>query len=58
MNIHSAVLEGASILKERSIQSAQLDSEILMAIALETNRKYIILNDNKTHFEIKEGFIL
>jgi release factor glutamine methyltransferase len=47
MNIHSAVLEGAKILKEKSIQSAQLDSEILMALTLDKNREYIILNNNK-----------
>ena len=47
MNIHSAILEGANILKERSIPTAQLDSEILMTIALDANRKYIILNDDK-----------
>ena len=47
MNIQSAVIEGTNILKSRSIQTAQLDAEILMAKVLETNRKYIILNYNK-----------
>ena len=33
MNIHSAVIEGTNILKDNSILSAQLDTEILMAKA-------------------------
>ena len=47
MNIHSAVIEGTNILKENSILSAQLDTEILMAKALNKNREYIILNHDK-----------
>ncbi|MDB3887254.1 peptide chain release factor N(5)-glutamine methyltransferase [Candidatus Pelagibacter sp.] len=47
MNIQSAVIEGASVLKDKSILSAQLDTEILMAKALGTNREYIILNHDK-----------
>ncbi len=47
MNIQSAVIEGTNILKDRSILSAKLDSEILMAKVLGTNREYIILNNNK-----------
>ena len=34
MNIYSAVTEAANILKDKSILSAQLDTEILMAKAL------------------------
>jgi release factor glutamine methyltransferase len=47
MNIHSAVIEGTTILKNRSILSAKLDTEILMAKALGKNREYIILNNDK-----------
>jgi release factor glutamine methyltransferase len=47
MNIQSAVIEGANILKDKSIPSAQLDTEILMAKALDKNREYIILNHDK-----------
>ena len=47
MNIRSAVIEGANILKDKSIPSAQLDTEILMAKALDKNREYIILNHDK-----------
>ena len=47
MNIQSAVAEGTNILKDRFIQTAQLDTEILMAKALGKNRQYIILNNDK-----------
>ncbi len=47
MNIQSAVIEGTNILKDKSIQSAKLDTEILMAKALGKNREYIILNNDK-----------
>ena len=47
MNIHSAVIEGTNVLKDKSIPSAQLDTEILMAKALNKNREYIILNHDK-----------
>ena len=41
MNIHSAVIEATNILKDRSILSAQLDTEILMAEALNKNQEWI-----------------
>ena len=47
MNIQSAVTEGTNILKNRSILSAKLDSEILMAKALDKKREYIILNNDE-----------
>ncbi|MDA7858011.1 peptide chain release factor N(5)-glutamine methyltransferase [Candidatus Pelagibacter sp.] len=47
MNIQSAVTEGMNILKNKSILSAKLDSEILMAKALGKKREYIILNNDK-----------
>ena len=47
MNIRSAVTEGTNVLKDKSILSAQLDTEILMAKALDKNREYIILNHDK-----------
>jgi release factor glutamine methyltransferase len=47
MNIQSAVIEGTSVLKNRSIISAQLDTEILMAKVLGKSREYIILNHDK-----------
>ena len=47
MNIQLAVAEAINILKSKSILSAELDSEILMAKALGKNREYVILNNNK-----------
>ena len=47
MNIQSALTEGLNILRNKSILSAKLDSEILMAKALGKKREYIILNNNK-----------
>ena len=47
MNIQSAITEGTNVLKDKSILSAQLDTEILMAKALGKNREYIILNHDK-----------
>jgi len=47
MNIQSAVTKRKNILKNKSILSAKLDSEILMAKALGKKREYIILNNNK-----------
>ena len=47
MNIQSAIIEGINVLKDKSILSAQLDTEILMAKALGKNREYIILNHDK-----------
>ena len=47
MNIQSALTEGLNILKKKSILSAKLDSEILMAKALGKKREYIILNNNQ-----------
>jgi len=47
MNIQSAVIEGTSVLKNKSIISAQLDTEILMAKVLGKSREYIILNHDK-----------
>tara|TARA_B100001564_G_scaffold351510_1_gene357475 strand:- start:693 stop:1535 length:843 start_codon:yes stop_codon:yes gene_type:complete len=48
MNISSAIIEGAKVLKEKSILTADLDSEILMAKAINKDKKYILLNDSRT----------
>ena len=47
MKIQSAILEGANILKNKSINSAKLDSEILLASAIDKDRKYLILNNDQ-----------
>ena len=52
MNIQSAIIIGANILKNKSINSAKLDSEILLATAIGKDRKHIILNYNQN---IKEN---
>ena len=40
MNIRSAIIEGTSILTDKSIDSAKLDSEILLASAIKQDREY------------------
>ena len=47
MNIHSAIIKGTNILKDKSINSAKLDSEILLASAIDQDRKYLILNNDQ-----------
>ena len=47
MNIQSAIIDGINILKSKSINSAKLDSEILLAKAIGQDRKYIILNNDQ-----------
>ena len=47
MNINSAIIEGAKILKDKSISTPYLDSEILMSEAIKKERKYILLNPKK-----------
>ena len=47
MNINLAIMEGAKILKNSFISTAYLDSEILMAKAINKNRDYILLNPKK-----------
>ena len=49
MNIQLAIIEGAKILRDKSINSAKLDSEILLASAIDQDRKYIILNLSLIH---------
>ena len=46
MNIYSAVKEGTKILESNFIKSPKLDSEILLAKAINKDRKYILLNQN------------
>ena len=47
MNIYSAMIQGAKILKESFIKSPLLDSEILMTKAIKKDRKYILLNSKR-----------
>ena len=47
MNINSAIIQGAKVLKDRLIKNSLLDSEILMTKAIQKDRKYILLNSKK-----------
>jgi len=47
MNIQSAVKEGTTILKNSYIKTAELDTEIILAKVLGSNREYVLLNDHK-----------
>ena len=47
MNINSAVIQGAKVLKDRFVKNPLLDSEILMTKAIKKDRKYILLNPKK-----------
>ncbi len=47
MNINSAIIQGAKVLKDSFINNPYLDSEILMAKAIEKDKKYILLNSNR-----------
>ena len=47
MNINSAIINGAKVLKDNLIKNPYLDSEILMTTAIEKDRKYILLNPKK-----------
>jgi release factor glutamine methyltransferase len=44
MNINSAIIHGAKVLKDNFIKNPYLDSEILMTKAIEKDRKYLLLN--------------
>ena len=47
MEIRDAIIEGVKVLKNKSILTPLLDTEILMAKVFNKDRKYILLNFNK-----------
>ena len=47
MNINSAIINGAKVLKDNFISNPHLDSEILMAKAIDKDRKYVLLNPKR-----------
>ncbi len=47
MNINSAIIYGAKVLKDNLIKNPYLDSEILMTKAIEKDRKYVLLNSKR-----------
>ena len=48
MNLQSALFEANKILAKNNIQSSKLDSEILLSKVLNKDRKFIILNLDKS----------
>jgi len=46
MNIQNAIKKGKMILSEKKIKTAELDSQILMAKAINKEKKFLILNFN------------
>ena len=46
MNIQNALRKGKTILSEKKIKTAELDSEILMSKAINKEKKFLILNFN------------
>ncbi len=47
MNIQSAIIQGAQILKNKFVLNSYLDSEILMAKAINKDKKFLLLNAQK-----------
>ena len=47
MNINSAIINGAKVLKNSFISNPYLDSEILMAKTIGKDRKYVLLNPKR-----------
>ena len=47
MNIMSAIIYGAKVLKDNFIKNPYLDSEILMTKVIEKDKKYILLNSKR-----------
>ena len=47
MNINSAIIQGAKVLKDSIIKNPYLDSEILMTKIIQKDRKYILLNSER-----------
>jgi len=52
MNIQSAIIQGAQILKDKFCLNPYLDSEILMSKAINKDKKYLILNSQEKIEEI------
>ena len=61
MKINSAIYNGTKMLTDHSIPNAYLDAEILMAKAIDKDKKYILLNSHKIisqkHLNIFEQLI-
>ena len=46
MKLETAIQNAYQILKKNNIKTALLDSEILLSVAINKSREYIILNSN------------
>ena len=46
MKLETAIQNAYQILKKKDIKTALLDSEILLSVAINKSREYIILNSN------------
>ena len=46
MKLEAAIQNGYQILQKNDIKTALLDSEILLSVAINKSREYIILNSN------------
>ena len=58
MNIQLAISEGTKILNEKSILTANIDSEILLANVIKKDRKYLALNSKKkNHPSLKDAIL-
>ena len=53
MNIYSAINQGAKLLKDKYILNPYLDSEILMTMAINKDRQFLLLNSNHSIEEEK-----
>jgi len=53
MNIRLAIKKGSKILENKNIKSSLLDAEILMSKVFESDRSYIILNNDKKIDQIR-----
>ena len=47
MKIYNAIKQASKVLKKKNIKSSDLDSEILLAKALNKQKEYLIINFDK-----------
>ena len=57
MNIQSAIIQGAQILKNKFSLNFYLDSEILMSKAINKDKKYLLLNAQKKNRRERFEFV-
>ena len=61
MKIYNAIKQASKVLKKKNIKSSDLDSEILLAKALNKQKEYLIINFDKhvseEHLKIYKNLI-